>query len=176
MVLIRTPKWELSENEVTSQTVYSNRRHFLKGLVGMGIGASLLPLTACQKSSSEAALEASLTLPKIQSYTTNPDFALVDRPMTEQNLAGRYNNFYEFGSTKNIWLKAQSLPTENWQVEVTGLVKNPKTYDIDDLKKNFPLEERIYRFRCVEAWSMVLPWVGFPMKESTVCDSFSRNE
>lgn len=165
MVLIRTPKWELSENEVTSETVYSNRRHFLKSLVGLGIGASLLPLPACQKSSSEAALEASLKLPKIQSYTTNPDFALVERPMTEQNLAGRYNNFYEFGSTKNIWLKAQSLPTENWQVEVTGLVKNPKIYDLDDLKKTFPLEERIYRFRCVEAWSMVLPWVGFSMKE-----------
>ncbi|GFE70331.1 protein-methionine-sulfoxide reductase catalytic subunit MsrP [Chroococcus sp. FPU101] len=166
MVLIRTPKiWELSENEVTSETVYFNRRSFLKGLVGASIGASFFALTGCRASSSQTALEDSLKQPKIQFITTNPDFAVVDRPITEQDLAGRYNNFYEFGSTKNIWLKAQSLPTENWKVEVTGLVNKPKTYDLDDLKKSFPLEERIYRFRCVEAWSMVLPWVGFPMKE-----------
>ena len=59
---------------------------------------------------------------------------------------------------------AQALPTENWKVEVTGLVRNPRTYDLDDLKKKFPLEERVYRFRCVEAWAMVVPWLGFPMK------------
>ena len=109
-------------------------------------------------------MEASLDLPKIKSAPTNPKFASVDRPRTEEMLAGRYNNFYEFGGNKNIWLKAQNLPTETWKVEVTGLVKNPRTYDLDDLKKKFPLEERIYRFRCVEAWSMVLPWIGFPMK------------
>jgi sulfoxide reductase catalytic subunit YedY len=89
----------------------------------------------------------------------------VDRPITDESLAGSYNNFYEFGGNKSIWLKAQNLPTENWKVEVTGLVKNPQTYDLDEIKKRFPIEERIYRFRCVEAWSMVLPWVGFPMKE-----------
>ncbi|AFY77610.1 sulfite oxidase-like oxidoreductase [Pleurocapsa sp. PCC 7327] len=165
MTFIRIPKSrEVSENEITSETIYFNRRRFLKTLVGAGIGASLIPLAGCQKSSSEAALAASLDLPKISSFHTNPAFAKVDRPICDRELAGRYNNFYEYGSTKNIWLKAQKLPTENWQVEVTGLVKNPRTYDLDDLKKTFPLEERIYRFRCVEAWSMVLPWIGFPMK------------
>ena len=79
-------------------------------------------------------------------------------------MATQYNNFYEFGGNKSIWKAAQALPTENWKVEVTGLVKNPRVYDIDDLQKKFPLEERVYRFRCVEAWSMVVPWVGFPMK------------
>ncbi|ACK71129.1 oxidoreductase molybdopterin binding [Gloeothece citriformis PCC 7424] len=165
MNLIRIAKaWEISENEVTSSTFYYNRRRFLKTLVGAGIGASLIPLGGCQKSSSAMALEDSLNRPKIPSVNPNPAFASVDRPVTEQELAGRYNNFYEFGSGKNIWLKAQKLPTENWKVEVTGLVKNPKTYDLDQLKKTFPLEERIYRFRCVEAWSMVLPWIGFPMR------------
>ena len=102
--------------------------------------------------------------PEIIGFKTSPQFNRVDRPVTEELLAGQYNNFYEFGGTKKIWLQAQKLPTENWKVEVTGLVKNPKIYDIDDLKKKFSLEERIYRFRCVEAWSMVLPWIGFPMK------------
>lgn len=156
--------WEIYENEVTSETIYYNRRRFLKTLVGAGIGASLIPLAGCQKSNSTIALEESLKLPKILSVKTNPDFASVDRPIADEELAGSYNNFYEFGGGKNIWLKAQKLPTEDWKVEVTGLVKNPKTYDIDQLKTNFPLEERIYRFRCVEAWSMVLPWIGFPMR------------
>ena len=165
MNFIRVPKsWEIPEREVTSESAYFNRRRFLRTLVGASIGASLTPIMGCQKSGSQTALEASLDLPKIKPLSTNPAFASVDRPITDEDLAGRYNNFYEFGGTKNIWLKAQNLPTENWKVEVTGLVKNPRTYDIDDLKKKFPLEERIYRFRCVEAWSMVLPWIGFPMK------------
>ncbi|MGB5592511.1 MAG: protein-methionine-sulfoxide reductase catalytic subunit MsrP [Crocosphaera sp.] len=165
MSLIRIPPdWEISENQITPDAVYFNRRRFLKGIIGTGIAASLIPLTGCQQSASKTALESSLNLPEIPGSKTSPQFNRVERPITEEILAGQYNNFYEFGGTKNIWLKAQKLPTENWKVEVTGLVKNPQTYDIDDLKKKFSLEERIYRFRCVEAWSMVLPWVGFPMK------------
>ncbi|MGV2828092.1 protein-methionine-sulfoxide reductase catalytic subunit MsrP [Myxosarcina sp. GI1(2024)] len=172
MTLIRIPQaWEISENKITPPRLYYNRRRFIKTLVGAGIGASILPLAGCQsgssavgKSASETALEASLDLPAIESFTQNPQFAKVNRPITAEKLAGQYNNFYEFGGNKKIWLDAQKLPTENWQVEVTGLVKNPRTYDLDTLKQQFPLEERIYRFRCVEAWSMVLPWIGFPMK------------
>jgi sulfoxide reductase catalytic subunit YedY len=164
MTLIRIAKsWELSENSITSESLYYNRRSFIKTLVGAGITASLIPLTGCQKSNSETALNKTFQLPKIDKVTPNSAFQKVDRPMTKEELAARYNNFYEFGGSKNIWLKAQKLPTENWKLEVTGLVNNPKTYDLDDLKKNFTLEERIYRFRCVEAWSMVLPWIGFAM-------------
>ncbi|MDJ0582801.1 protein-methionine-sulfoxide reductase catalytic subunit MsrP [Crocosphaera sp.] len=165
MSLIRIPpSWDISENKITPENVYFNRRRLLKGIIGASIAGSLIPLSGCQKSASQTALEATLEKPKIPGLKTAPEFSKVDRPMTKEILAGQYNNFYEFGGTKKIWLNAQNLPTENWKVEVTGLVKNPKTYDIDDLKKTFPLEERIYRFRCVEAWSMVLPWVGFPMK------------
>ncbi|MEA5511340.1 protein-methionine-sulfoxide reductase catalytic subunit MsrP [Crocosphaera sp. UHCC 0190] len=165
MTLIRVPpSWKISENQSTPETVYYNRRRFLKSLIGTGIAASLIPLSGCQKSSSQTALENSLQLPKLSKIQPSPVFNQVDRPITKEILAGQYNNFYEFGGTKNIWLKAQKLPIENWKVEVMGLVKNPQTYDLDDLKRKFPLEERIYRFRCVEAWSMVLPWVGFPMK------------
>ena len=165
MTLIRVPRsWEISENEVTSEASYRNRRRFLQGLISVGIGASLMPLAGCEKSAVGLDLAASLNLPKISGVKINPAFAAVDRPITREQLAGQYNNFYEFGGTKNIWSNAQKLPLKNWQVQVTGLVKNPRTYDIDSLKRKFPLEERIYRFRCVEAWSMVLPWIGFPMK------------
>ncbi|MGL5877117.1 MAG: protein-methionine-sulfoxide reductase catalytic subunit MsrP [Xenococcaceae cyanobacterium] len=165
MSFIHIPKpWAISESKVTSQSAYLNRRHFLKTLVGAGIGASILPIAGCQKSESEAALETTLNLPKIENLTKNPAFTDPGRALTLEKLAGQYNNFYEYGSTKKIWLKAQNLPTQDWQVEVTGLVKNPRTYDLDDLKTKFPIEERIYRFRCVEAWSMTLPWIGFPMK------------
>ncbi|MGC1248638.1 MAG: protein-methionine-sulfoxide reductase catalytic subunit MsrP, partial [Spirulinaceae cyanobacterium] len=165
MTLIRIPQsWQISEAEVTNRTSYLNRRRFLKTLVGAGIGGTLLPLASCQQSASEKALAATLDLAKIKGVKTNQDFAKVNRPITDELLAGKYNNFYEFGGNKGIWLKAQNLPTEDWQVEVGGLVNNPQTYDLDTLKKKFPLEERIHRFRCVEAWSMVLPWLGFPMK------------
>ena len=161
MNFTRIPTWALPESAVTSKTLYYSRRSFIKSLVGASIGGSLA-IAGCQKSESQSALEATLDQPKL-SARTNRAFASVDRPITTETLAGQYNNFYEFGGNKKIWLKAQNLPTEDWKVEVTGLVKNPRTYDPDDLKQ-FPLEERIYRFRCVEAWSMVLPWIGFPMK------------
>lgn len=164
MAFIHIPKpWQSKENQVTSQEVYFNRRRFLKTALGTGIIASIAPLTGCQKSLSEKTLEKTLALPTIPGITPNPNWQNVDRPMTKEILAGQYNNFYEFGGNKKIWLNAQNLPTDNWRVEVTGLVKYPQTYDLDDLKTKFPLEERVYRFRCVEAWSMVLPWVGFPM-------------
>lgn len=166
MVFIRIPKkWEISENLITSETNYQNRRRFLKTLIGAGIGASLIPLMGCEESVDKITLKDSLNLPKFQSLKTNPKFAELNRPLTKRELAGSYNNFYEFGGTKNIWLKAQNLPLENWKIEVTGLVKNPQTYDLDDLKNKFPIEERNYRFRCVEAWSMALPWVGFQMNK-----------
>ncbi|MEQ9359479.1 MAG: protein-methionine-sulfoxide reductase catalytic subunit MsrP [Coleofasciculus chthonoplastes F3-SA18-01] len=164
MTLIRVPQsWEIPENQITPEAVYFNRRRFLKTLVG----ASILPILGCQASSDSETnkeLAATLNQQTVKSLNTNPAFANVDRSITNELLAGQYNNFYEFGSGKSIWQAAQALPTDEWKVEVTGLVKNPRTYDLDDLRKKFPLEERIYRFRCVEAWSMVLPWLGFPMR------------
>ena len=172
MVLIRKAQiWDIAESKVTSEKNYWNRRQFLKTLAGAGMVASIAPLTGCSslggigKSTAETALENSLKLSPITSFSKNPAFNKLQKTITDEKIAGQYNNFYEFGGTKNIWLNAQKLPTENWQVAVTGLVKNPRTYDIDQLKKEFSLEQRIYRFRCVEAWSMVLPWIGFPMKQ-----------
>ncbi|MBW4649667.1 MAG: protein-methionine-sulfoxide reductase catalytic subunit MsrP [Kastovskya adunca ATA6-11-RM4] len=165
MSIIRVPKpWEIPEREATPEAVYFNRRRFLKTLVGASIGASLLPLVGCEKTTQPNQALAATLDKKTLDAAVNLNFASVDRPMTDIDLAGQYNNFYEFGGTKSIWRNAQALPTEDWKLEVTGLVKNPRIYDLDDLRTKFPLEERIYRFRCVEAWSMVIPWIGFPMQ------------
>lgn len=166
MTIIRVPKsWELPEREVTSEAAFLHRRRFLKTLIGAGVGGTIVPILGCQKAESvNSKLAATLDTASLAAIAGNSALSLVDRPITERSIAGQYNNYYEFGSGKSIWQAAQALPTQNWKVEVTGLVKNPRTYDLDDLHKTFPLEERIYRFRCVEAWSMVIPWIGFPMK------------
>lgn len=154
--------WEISEREVTPESIFINRRHFLKGLTVAGLSIACAPiLGGAQDTDSAGPLTDEA---KFEALKRHPDFAQVNRPLTEEAVSAKYNNFYEFGGTKSIWKKAQKLPTENWKVEVTGLVRNLQTYDMDDIKKKFPLEERIYRFRCVEAWAMVVPWTGFPMK------------
>ncbi len=164
MALIRIPpSWELSEHQITPEAAFLNRRRFMKSLIGAGVAATVLPLTACnQLSNAKSGTEG---LKAFSNLSTNPNFNTVERAVTTEEFATHYNNFYEFGGSKSIWEAAQALPTETWKLEVTGLVKNPTTYDLDDLQKKFPLEERIYRFRCVEAWAMVVPWVGFPMRK-----------
>jgi sulfoxide reductase catalytic subunit YedY len=93
----------------------------------------------------------------------NPDFAEADRPLTDPADAARYCNFYEFSGTKSVWRYVDAFKPYPWTLEVAGLVSKPRTWDIDDLVRAFPLEERVYRHRCVEAWAMVVPWVGFPL-------------
>jgi sulfoxide reductase catalytic subunit YedY len=164
---IHPPAWQLREHQVTTESAYFTRRRILKTLLGLGVSASILPLTGCKSAPTGpgSELEQTFQLPALGPIRKNPEFREGDRPLTTQNLASQYNNFYEFGGTKSIWKAAQALPTDPWTLEVGGLVKNPRTYDLDDLRNAFDLEERIYRFRCVEAWSMVLPWVGFPMRK-----------
>ena len=163
-ILIPKP-WNISEREVTPEADFINRRRFLKGITAAGISIAGASILGCEsKSESKTPPKADSEFTKFESIERNPNFAKVDRPLTDEALAAKYNNFYEFGGTKSIWKKAQALPTENWKVEVTGMVQNPRTYDLDGIKKKFPLEERIYRFRCVEAWAMVVPWTGFPMR------------
>jgi len=160
-ILPPPPPWQLPDSAVTPESAFLNRRRFLKGLIGAGVGASLLGCSG--PATIDAELRQTLGRP-LANVSQNPAFAGVERPVTPQAYASTYNNFYEFGGTKTIWQPAQKLPTDDWRVEVTGLVNNPRSYDLDDLTQRFPLEERIYRFRCVEAWAMVVPWIGFPMQ------------
>lgn len=137
---------KLIENEVTDESLYLNRRAFIQKLTTLGLMAS--PLTS-------------------YAFNTqiNPNFQ-ADLKLTNEHDATHYNNFYELGTAKSDPSKfADSLKTKNWQVEVTGLCHKPMTFDMDKLEKLFPNQERIYRFRCVEGWSMVVPWSGFPLAD-----------
>ncbi len=165
MANIKIPKgWEIPENQVTPESVYINRRKFIKDLGIAGAGAiSLFSSTACAQDSK---MEKQLKPYREQQleHKKNEAFS-VTRPQTEEMIAATYNNFYEFSSSKtNIWKLVERFETRPWEIEISGLVENPMKIDIDDLIKQMPLEERIYRFRCVETWAMVVPWIGFPMK------------
>jgi len=158
------PGWQLSESQVTPERMFWQRRRFMKSLIGAGVGLAAASAGSCQRSKAMDA-DLGLTLGEpLTGATLNRAFADAGRPPTDQAFASSYNNYYEFGGSKNIWPAAQALPTDPWTLEVTGLVKTPTTFDRDDLTQRFALEERIYRFRCVEAWAMVVPWIGFPMK------------
>ncbi len=89
----------------------------------------------------------------------------LDRPITDEKINGNYNNFYEFGSPKTIADQAQELRSRPWTVKIDGMVEKPMEIGIDDLIRKMTLEERTYRHRCVEAWSMAIAWTGFPVRK-----------
>lgn len=163
-MLTRTKRgWELPERMATPEHLAMNRRHLLKGLAAgpmLLAGASTLAMLAPEDAWAQADADPSAGLYPLK---RNPKFTL-DRPVTEERLATTYNNFYEFGSHKQIAKAAQKLPLRPWTVTLDGMVEKEQTIDIDTLLKRMPLEERLYRLRCVEAWSMAVPWGGFPMK------------
>ena len=153
MFLKKNKVWNLKESSITSESVFNSRRKIIKNLaIGSLVvpSASLIPFTAF-----------SSFYPPI----TN-NFYKVDRGLTKESLATTYTNFYEFGSSKNIWRRAAKLKTDPWLLTIDGLVNKPLTIVVNDLlKKIGGIEERVYRFRCVEAWSMTVPWAGFPVNK-----------
>ena len=154
MHVIHRRGWEIPENRATPEHVFFNRRAFMAGAGAIG-AAGLLPHGAqAQQADPSAALYPA---------RRNEAYAL-DRPLTPEDVTSRYNNFYEFGSTKNIAAAAQRLETRPWLIKIDGLVAKEREIGIDDLLKAVQLEERLYRLRCVEAWGMTVPWTGFPMK------------
>jgi len=165
--------WELPEAAATPEDVFLRRRSLLKAaaagpilLAGTGL------LAACDDSAN--ADQDAAALQQLAEAETDPSAHLyplkqnmrfrLDREVTPEELATTYNNYYEFGSSKNVWQKAQALPIRPWTVSITGMVEKPMEIGVDDLLAKMPLEERLYRHRCVEAWSMAVPWGGFPMK------------
>jgi sulfoxide reductase catalytic subunit YedY len=153
--------WELPERLATDEAVFNDRRRLLKS---MGFGAAALGAAAATASSpAMAAKPAEDPSASLYPVKRNETYKL-DRPLTEEKWAVTYNNYYEFGSHKRIAKAAQALKLRPWQVRIDGEVEKEITVDIDDLLKKMPLEERVYRFRCVEAWSMAVPWSGFPLR------------
>ena len=171
-MLIRSRRgWEMPERLATPEDVYLNRRKFLQALGMTGLGA-VSTLIGCDHAESQTDTELAPIrgLPKpsataeLYPAKRNERYTL-DHPLTKEKVAATYNNFYEFSPRKEYVTRLVSnFQTRPWQIEVTGLVKKPQTFDIDDLVRRMPLEERLYRHRCVEAWSMSVPWTGFPIK------------
>ncbi len=163
MLIKKKKSWELPESSATPEHMFFNRRQFMRGAgtsaagVGLGIGG-----TAFGGVGSAAAI---LDDPTSDLYpvTRNETFEL-DRPLTLEPVASTYNNFYEFGSHKEISKAAQALKIRPWSIKIDGMVEDELTIDFDDLIRQMPLEERLYRHRCVEAWSMAVPWTGFPFR------------
>lgn len=152
MLIKRQIPHAIDPSEITDKSVFENRRDILRGGAAAALGITLPGLAS-------SAMAAS-TLPE---FTNNAMYD-TDEALTKKRAAQSYNNFYEFGLDKDAPARnADSMKTRPWTVEVGGECENPKTWDIDDLIKAFPLEQRIYRLRCVEAWSMVIPWIGFEL-------------
>jgi sulfoxide reductase catalytic subunit YedY len=146
-MLIRKPA-DLRYSDVTPKSQYVNRRRFLAGSVALGAFGALAGSARGMK----------LTDAKKTSYNVG------DEKITPMEAVTHYNNFYEFGTDKeDPSANAKDLRTSPWTLKVEGEVAKPLTFDLDGLKKIAPLEERIYRHRCVEAWSIVVPWIGFPL-------------
>ena len=158
--------WDIAEREATPECAYLNRRRFLMASAATGAGL-LLGCTGGRSRADQKAEEAAIRIPEapegIYPAERNPAYT-VDRPLTEEGVAATYNNFYEFSAVKDqVWRLVDRFRTRPWTVEVTGLVEKPGVFDVDDLVRRMPLEERLYRFRCVEAWAMTVPWTGFPL-------------
>ncbi|MDZ7637703.1 MAG: protein-methionine-sulfoxide reductase catalytic subunit MsrP [Bryobacterales bacterium] len=145
--------WEIAEREVAPESAWVNRRELLRaagfGLAGAAAGS--LGLSAAQNAWFQAAKR-------------NPKFNRPD--ITEEVAATGFNNFYEFTTDKaDVKNRVGKFEIAPWKVEITGLVNRRVTFDLDDLARRMQAEERVYRFRCVEAWSMVVPWTGFPLAD-----------
>ena len=175
-MLIRKRKgWEMPESAATPEHLFMERREFLKTIGGYSIGAGLLfsgmgeffnPFGRDKSvEGGEGVIEAPLS-PTAHLYPARRNGAFVlERALTGEDVAAMYNNFYEFSSGKSVYKLVSALKTRPWTLEVAGLVEKPFVMDIDELVRKMPLEERLYRLRCVEAWAMAVPWTGFPMRE-----------
>ncbi len=161
---------EVPSSEITPEATYLSRRKFMVGAAAM---ASTAALAACSPAGLNNAVEVQSTDVAEQgssSEAVTPSVSAstdeLGDPLTSFKDITNYNNFYEFTLDKaQVAPLAANFPTSPWQVEVGGLVRNPGVYDPDDLLKQFDQEERIYRLRCVEGWSMVIPWLGFPLSQ-----------
>ena len=151
---------KIPSSEITPEHLYRSRRRFLKGAL---LAAGAAALTACAP---RQFTEIITPTPQSASPVTLDLRDELGDPATSFDAVTNYNNYYEFTYSKEAVAKLSSgLITFPWTITVDGLVNNPKTYDPNDMRQRFGEEERIYRMRCVEGWSMVIPWLGFPLKK-----------
>jgi len=163
---LSAPGWRMHERDATPGAIFYQRRSLLKsaGLFGLGLAVGAAPF-GCGPAPDAAIIGAQENPPGKELYPAPRDSRFtLDRPLTDEAHAASYNNFYEFSTLKGgVYKKAARLRTSPWQIEISGLVAKPRSIGIDELVRSLPLEERLYRFRCVEAWAMAVPWTGIPM-------------
>lgn len=158
--------WILPDREITPESAWLDRRNALKTMAAAG----LLPYLGAAQDLAKAATAQQSKLFKAPKGThpakRNEKYKVEERELTSEEAATTYNNFYEFTLRKEgVVGLVDKFETAPWKVEIAGLVEKPGTADLEDFFKHLSSEERIYRFRCVEAWAMTVPWTGFPMKE-----------
>lgn len=167
MSFVTIPKaWKIPDSHVTSEDAYLSRREFIKaaGIVGVGLWAGCADGKDLAKApDSPDMYVGSPVLQGLHPAERNSAYT-VERVVTEERIAASYNNFYEFSADKEqVKDLVRDFVTHPWEIEVSGHVKKPGKYDLDDLANRLNFEERVYRFRCVEAWAMTVPWSGFPL-------------
>jgi len=170
MLLKRTP--EISSSEITDERLYVKRREFMRIAATAAVAAAAAPLLACSDEAvgasvpGVAAADGLFAAPNLPLSGYKPKAVTVDEKLNSVDEITGYNNFYEFGVEKDDPKRySGSLKTSPWTIKIDGLCNKPADYHIDDLIKPIELEERIYRLRCVEAWSMVIPWIGVPLSK-----------
>jgi methionine sulfoxide reductase catalytic subunit len=152
---------EISRSDITPEELYLSRRKFIKNSITLSAAALLA--TSCKPSSSS--LQSTATTEVTPPATKNNKDELGNNVTSFDDITG-YTNYYEFSTDKSGPTRlAKNFKTSPWSVSVSGKVKNPQSFSIDQLRTMFDQEERIYRLRCVEAWSMVIPWIGFPLNK-----------
>ncbi len=154
MLIKRKFGWEIPEHKVTPEAVFLNRRAVLAGFAGAAV-TGFSGFAFAEGDPSQGLYPAPL----------NQAYKDAGRAVTDEKYNTNYNNFYEFGTSKGIASEAEKLRIRPWEIAIDGEVDKPFVIGLDDLLKKVTLEERIYRHRCVEAWSMVVPWSGFPLKK-----------
>jgi sulfoxide reductase catalytic subunit YedY len=164
--------WRLKDSEVTSESVYVNRREFVKRVGGGAIitaASSACGIDGRAEAQQQGPLDNIPDSPTASLYpeaVRDPRFTVGDRHpgISTEEVVATYNNFYDFGTDKGgVWRNVAPFEARPWEIEVGGLVENPGRYDLVELERAFQLEERVYRHRCVERWSVVVPWIGFPL-------------
>jgi sulfoxide reductase catalytic subunit YedY len=173
MLIRKRRGWEIPEREATPESVYLNRREVLgsMGVATVGLGGLLASTRSAQAQAPPGYPEAVSypSGPAGDLYPPEPHPVLTEadagRPVTPPEITHAYNNFYEFFTDKSqVWRRVGDFVTDPWVVEIGGEVERPGKYDLEELMRAMPMQERVCRLRCVEAWSAVIPWCGFPFR------------
>ena len=166
-MLIRIPPpWFLPEREATPERVFDDRRAFIRklGLAAIGTGAAAIAGAAPAKRTTRKTSAARIPTADLYPARRSEKYT-IDEPLTPESIASRSNIFDEFGSQRDrVWKIAEGFPSRPWRIHVGGAVEKPLQFDVDELTRQLGIEERPYRFRCVEAWAMAVPWTGFPFR------------